>query len=149
MGFVAGDQVLVAHFGTGVVREVRNGGRYLVEVRGAAMVVTAIQLKPAAALGPRRRRRDEPPETSRRDLPSRTTAPSSLDLHGRTTAEAVVLLDEFLNEAMLAGLPEVRVIHGRSGGRVKAAVHARLKALRSVRWFRLDPANVGVTVVGL
>jgi DNA mismatch repair protein MutS2 len=61
----------------------------------------------------------------------------------------VAALDTFLNDAILAGVDEARVIHGRSGGRVKAAVHARLKRLAAVRGYRLDPANPGVTIVTL
>lgn len=56
---------------------------------------------------------------------------------------------EARNDAILSSLTEVRVIHGRSGGRLKAAVHARLRALPSVRSFRVDPANPGTTLVTL
>ena len=72
-----------------------------------------------------------------------------LDLHGKTTAEAIEALDAFLNDALLAGAGEARVIHGRSGGRLKAAVHARLRQLPSLRGFRVDPRNPGVTIVQL
>ena len=80
---------------------------------------------------------------------TRADAPAEIDLHGMTAAEAVAALDAFLNDALLAALGEVRVIHGRSGGRVKAAVHHRLRELPSIRDFRVDPANPGVTIVGL
>ena len=73
--------------------------------------------------------------------------PSSLDLHGKTVEEAVEALDTFLNDALLAGLAEVQVIHGRSGGRIKAAVHTRLRALSVVRAFRVNERNAGVTIV--
>jgi DNA mismatch repair protein MutS2 len=66
-----------------------------------------------------------------------------------TVEEAVAALDTFLNDALLAGHAEVRVIHGRGGGRLKAAVHARLKQLSVVRAIRLDPANPGVTIATL
>ena len=75
--------------------------------------------------------------------------PSTLDLHGKTREEAVSALDSFLNDAILAGLADVRVIHGRSGGRVKAAVHARLKETASIARYRVDPLNPGVTIVTL
>ena len=64
-----------------------------------------------------------------------------------TTEEAVSALETFLSDAILAGLAEVRVIHGRSGGKLRAAVHGRLKRMPSVRAFRLDHANPGVTIV--
>lgn len=127
----------------------RNRGRYLVEVKGAAMAVAEHQLTPIVET---KGTRKPPAQRLAADLavpPARGHAASSLDLHGKTTAEATAVLDEFLNDALLAGLAEVRVIHGRSGGRVKAAVEKRLTQLPSVRGFRLDPSNPGVTIVSL
>jgi DNA mismatch repair protein MutS2 len=66
-----------------------------------------------------------------------------------TRADALDALDAFLNDALLAGAAEVRVIHGRSGGKLKAAVDARLRQLPSIRGFRVDPRNAGVTIVQL
>jgi DNA mismatch repair protein MutS2 len=142
--FAAGDRVHVATLGTGIVREVRNGGRYLIELKGRSMVVSGSQLEPA----PERR------ETKRPDsIPSDPAAPAAasreLDLHGHTVLEALEALDSFINDALLDGCDEVRVIHGRGGGKLKAAVHGRLGQLPSVRAFRVDPANPGVTHVRL
>lgn len=147
MPFEPGAHVHVAMIGKGVVREARNGGRYLVDVKGAAMVVAEAQL--SAVEDTKRRPRRVEPSVAPAVVEPRARAASSIDLHGRTVAEAEEAVDEFLNAAMLAGLGEVRIIHGRSGGRVKAAVHARLKQLPSVRAFRVDPRNAGVTIVGL
>jgi hypothetical protein len=44
MPFVPGDSVHVSALGKGIVREVRNGGRYLVEIKGRSIVVAADQL---------------------------------------------------------------------------------------------------------
>jgi dsDNA-specific endonuclease/ATPase MutS2 len=38
-------------------------------------------------------------------------------------------------------------VHGRSGGRLRAALHRQLREVPAVRAFRLDPANAGVTIV--
>lgn len=151
--FEVGDAVHVALFGKGTVREARNGGRYLVEVKGASMVVAASALT-AVPEGKRGKRaaagRAAVPEPDRHAaVPSTVSAPSSLDLHGRTVAEAEALVDAFLNDAMLAGHATVRIIHGISGGRVRAAVHGRLRAYPTVRAFRVDPSNRGVTTVSL
>jgi DNA mismatch repair protein MutS2 len=147
MTFAPGDPVHVALFGRGIVREARNGGRYLVEVKRTAMVVTASQLTASDARPPARRLPVEAPGGGL-DV-SRGHAASSIDLHGKTTLEAAAAVDEFLNDALLAGIAEARIIHGISGGRVKAAVHARLKQIGSVRAFRIDPSNPGVTIVTL
>jgi DNA mismatch repair protein MutS2 len=146
--FAPGDEVHVAALGKGVVREARNGGRYLVELKGRSIVAHESQLRFMAA--PKRAAADPAaaaPDGS--DPPSRAHAPASLDLHGMTGGEAVAALDAFLDDALLAGHAEVIVIHGRSGGTLKRAVHARLDQLPSVRGYRLDPRNPGVTVVAL
>jgi DNA mismatch repair protein MutS2 len=146
MAFNPGDHVLVAHFGRAVVREVRNGGRYLVDLKGRAMVVAEGQL---TRVDDRRRQRVGERVAPATDALARTHAASSIDLHGMTTEEAVAAVYAFLNDAILASLDEVRIIHGRSGGRLKAAIHARLRGLTAIRGFRADPANPGVTIVSL
>lgn len=150
MPFTPGDPVHVAALGKAVVREVRNHGRYVVELKGRTLIVGEGELT-AVEEGKRRR----PPATSdghRLSLPpivARAHAPASIDLHGKTTDEAIEAVDAFVNDAILASLAEVRIIHGRSGGRLKRAVHARLRELRPVRAFRVDPRNPGVTLVTL
>ena len=150
MTFAPGDEVHVAALGKGVVREVRNGGRYLVELKGRSIVAAEGQL----TAGSGRKRADAGgSSSSQTSVPDSSRSAShvatSLDLHGMTVEEAVAALDTFLNDALLAGHADVRVIHGRGGGRLRAAVHARLRQLAVVRAFRLDPANVGVTIVTL
>ena len=144
MAFDPGAHVHVAHFGKGVVREARNGRRYLVELKGTSMVVAESQL--TAIEQPKRMAGAPAPAAIE---PIRVNAASSIDLHGRTMAEAEAEVDAFINDAILAGFDEVRIVHGRSGGRVKAAVHGRLSKLPSVRGFRVDPRNDGVTIVSL
>ena len=169
--FAPGDRVHVAALGTGVVREVRNGGRFLIELKGRSIVVAAADLKPAQP--PRRapvarstqhiareehvardgvaREKHVAREHVAREHLARSTQHVArvLDLHGKTTAEAIEALDAFLNDALLAGAGEAQIIHGRSGGRLKAAVHARLRQLPSLRGFRVDPRNPGVTIIQL
>jgi dsDNA-specific endonuclease/ATPase MutS2 len=147
--FKIGDFVHITNVGKGVIREVRNGNRYVVEIKGRTVVASAQQL---SAIEDTSRRPKPPPGAATTDLPAglaRAHAASQIDLHGMTAPDAVAALDMFLNDAILAAHDEVRVIHGRSGGRLKAAVHQRLRALPSVRDFRVDPANPGVTIVTL
>jgi len=148
MPFVPGDLVHVAALGKGVIREVRNGDRYLVDVKGRSLVTTGDQLT-LRQESPRNPARAKIAAASR--VPQQDEValaqPASLDLHGHTVAEALDALSSFLNSALLAGSPEVRIIHGRSGGKIKAALHAQLKRMRSIRSFRVDPQNAGVTIV--
>jgi DNA mismatch repair protein MutS2 len=149
MPFSPGDHVHVAALGKGIVREVRNADRYVVELKGRSIVVEARQLTTIDPAKPGGNRGARPAATSNAASPlERLHAPSTLDLHGLTVMEAVAALDAFINDAILAGRQAVQVIHGRGGGRVKAAVHARLREL-PVRHFRLDPSNPGVTIAEL
>jgi DNA mismatch repair protein MutS2 len=147
--FAAGDRVHIAGLGTGIVREPRNGGRYLVEIKGATMVVPGSQLEPPSPERRARNKKDDTAATREPDPGAAATGSTVLDLHGQTVLETIEALDAFLNDAFLDGRHEVRVIHGRGRGRLKAAVHQRLGQLSSVRAFRLDPANPGVTIVTL
>ena len=72
-----------------------------------------------------------------------------MDLHGLHVDEALVRIDEALDAALLAGHAEVRFIHGRSGGRLRGALHARLRDIPTVRGFDLDSRNPGVTIASL
>jgi DNA mismatch repair protein MutS2 len=151
MLFSPGDPVHVAALGKGIVREVRNAGRYLVEIKGTSIVVAAAQLAPVE---PRRSKRGAKRSVAAAQVDAATgdasaVAPRSLDLHGKTVDEALDAMDAFLNDALLEGAARVRIVHGRSGGRIKAAVHARLKRNPSIRGFQLDPTNHGVTIVTL
>lgn len=149
MTFGPGDAVRVAALGAGVVREVRNGGRYLVEIKGRSFVVAGSQLAASAPARTPRRARRSVAEPQGPAIGEPTTVSPSLDLHGMTVHEGLEALNRFLNTALLAGNHEVRIIHGRGGGRLKVAVHAQLKLFSSIRGFGLDPRNHGVTIVWL
>jgi len=132
--------------GKGVVREVRNNRRLLVDVQGLALVISDADVTALDAEGQRSR----PGASTRRrpDPPAPRHAPLEIDLHGLTVEEALVRAESALNEALLADAQVLRLIHGRSGGRIRAALHRRLRELPSVR-FHLDPRNEGVTIVEL
>ena len=68
-----------------------------------------------------------PPDVARARTASSGRGPRELDLHGCTVDEALERVERMLNDALLADALELRVIHGRSGGRLKAALHARLR----------------------
>lgn len=73
-----------------------------------------------------------------------------VNLIGMTTDEAIPELDKYLDDAYLAHLPQVRVVHGRGTGALKNAVHKHLKKLKYVKDFRLGvfgEGDSGVTIV--
>jgi len=150
MTYIVGDAVQVAGLGKGTVRAVLNNGRFRVELKGRFLIATSAQLTGAEATSPPRRAHRTSASTKPRE-PRAAEPPAklrSIDLHGRTVPEATAEVQAFLNAALLEGEAGVRIVHGRSGGRIRAAVHAQLRVM-SVRSFRLDPQNPGVTIVML
>jgi DNA mismatch repair protein MutS2 len=146
--FAAGDPVQTA-FGKGIVREVRNQGRVLVEVQGRALLFEAAALTHVAGDRKRPARLRASARPARPPAPDHTHRVRDLDLHGLTVDEAMARVDSALDAAMRADVAELRVIHGRGGGRLRAALHRRLAGIPTVRAFALDPRNEGVTVVRL
>ena len=73
-----------------------------------------------------------------------------INLIGLTVDEAVPELDKYLDDAYLAHLPQVRVVHGRGTGALRAGVHKHLKRLKYVKEFHLGEfgeGDTGVTIV--
>lgn len=75
---------------------------------------------------------------------------TELNLIGKNTDEGISLLDKYLDDAYLAHLPSVRIIHGRGTGALKNAVHNHLRRCKYVQSYRLGEygeGGTGVTVV--
>jgi DNA mismatch repair protein MutS2 len=68
---------------------------------------------------------------------------SELNLIGKTTADAEYEIDKFLDEAYLASLPRVRIIHGFGTGALKNFVHHFLKGHPHVSRFGFAPQDQG------
>lgn len=75
---------------------------------------------------------------------------TEINLLGKTVDEALPALDKYLDDAYLAHLPSVRVVHGKGTGALRSAVHNHLKRLKYVKEFRLGEygeGDAGVTIV--
>jgi DNA mismatch repair protein MutS2 len=144
--FAIGDLVQTL-FGKGLVREARNNGRFLVDVGGRAMVIPEADISPLDVR--KRKAASAAPIASSSDRQSAPKSRAEIDLHGLTVEEALARAEDALNDALIADCAELRVIHGRSGGRIRTALHQRLREIPSVRGFGIDPRNPGVTIVKL
>lgn len=79
-----------------------------------------------------------------------STISPEVNLIGMTVDEALPVLDKYLDDAYLSHLNQVRVVHGRGTGALKAGVHKHLKKLKYVKEFRLGEfgeGDSGVTIV--
>jgi DNA mismatch repair protein MutS2 len=79
-----------------------------------------------------------------------TSIHPEINLIGKTVDEALFELDKYLDDAYLAHLPQVTVIHGRGTGALKNAIHKHLKKIKYVKSFRVGgfgEGDNGVTIV--
>lgn len=80
---------------------------------------------------------------------SRSVSPE-INLLGMTVDEAIPQLDKYLDDACIAHLQQVRVVHGKGTGALRAGIHKHLKKVKSVKEFRLaefGEGDAGVTIV--
>ncbi|MGN0250699.1 MAG: endonuclease MutS2 [Oliverpabstia sp.] len=73
-----------------------------------------------------------------------------INLLGKTVDEAIAELDKYLDDAYLAHIPSVRVVHGKGTGALRKGVHNYLRKVKYVSSFRLGEfgeGDAGVTIV--
>ncbi len=166
MPFPVDSPVVVTSLGkTGRVVEAARGGRYRVRV-GSLLIVCREEELTEAPSGDRSRGRKRGRGDRRGAAASEQSSGSgqdaavasplsprtrerlgSIDLHGSTVEEAVRKVEERIDRALRANIDRLEIIHGRSSGRIKAAIHRLLRQLTAVRHFEVDPHNPGVTLV--
>jgi DNA mismatch repair protein MutS2 len=146
-----GDRVRVSGTGSkGIVVEVREG-RAVVETAGLRMQVPLEELSVL-----------EPAEESGKKPSSQTAASASswqgpeaepaseIDLRGFRVADLGIEVDRAIDQAVLGGLGELRIIHGKGTGALRAAVSEILAADGRVSDFRMGgpgEGGAGVTIV--
>lgn len=78
------------------------------------------------------------------------TMHQEVNLIGMTVDQAMPVMEKYLDDAYLAHMTQVTVIHGRGTGALRTAVHNRLKKLKYVKSYRLGEfgeGDMGVTIV--
>ncbi len=88
--------------------------------------------------------------TGRLKMSKSMSVSTEINLLGKTTDEAIAELDKYLDDAYIAHLPSVRVVHGKGTGALRNAVHSHLKRLKYVKEYRLGEygeGDAGVTIV--
>ena len=126
-----------------------DGAKAALTVNGVVFTVKTDDLQPA------REPQDTPAPTVKVTLPRALgNTPSEINLIGLRVEEAVERLDSFINQSVLARLPEVRVVHGFGTGRLRNGIHAWLRQQKLIKSFRLgkdgtDPGGSGCTIVFL
>ncbi len=149
-GFRVGDAVRLDWAGRrGVVRSLHRGGVLTVEVEGKAFRLPARSLEPSG--------KEDGADRSRvvigHEVPSPAgTFSSELQVRGRRAEEAIEMLDKYLDDALLVGVPRVRILHGKGTGALAKAIAHYLEEHAGVASFgpaRPEEGDWGVTQVEL
>ena len=77
---------------------------------------------------------------------------TEINLLGKTVDEAIAVLDKYLDDASLAHLSSVRIVHGKGTGALRSGIHNYLKRQKHVKSFRLGAfgeGDAGVTIAEL
>jgi DNA mismatch repair protein MutS2 len=145
---VVGDRVKLRSFGSvGIVDQIKNG---VAEVRVKSLRLREkldnLELVEATAPKPQpgkleKLRRSAATETQLAAADDK--AQSELNVIGQTTDEAVDAVDKFLDEASLASLSKVRIIHGHGTGALRRAIGALLDGHPHVSRFLPAPPDQG------
>lgn len=141
-----GDWVTIAGVGKVGVIESIGGKNAKVRVGEVSFNCKTTNLSPASAPPPKPKSvyAEKIPEPSlpRKDL-------ERLDLHGLRVDEAISALEYRIDQAALAGLDRIEVLHGIGSGRIRDALFRHLPTLKVVKSFRPDDSNPGVTWIYL
>ena len=128
----------------GIINEIRNGRAYMtagpmsVDVPLSQLIATDKKAQVAA------------PTTDTTKLPRPESVPSSIMVRGMLVAEAMPLVENYLDRAYRSNHTMVTVIHGRGEGILRREVHALCSRLSYVKSFRLGvegEGGYGVTIV--
>ncbi|WP_332238934.1 endonuclease MutS2 [Sporolactobacillus sp. KGMB 08714] len=142
-GFKPGDRVKIVSYGQdGYIVEKINDHEYLVQVGILKMNVAGTDLKSV-----REEKKVRPVVNVRTS--GRTVKPE-LDLRGERYEDAMLKVEKYLDEAMLAGYPRVSIIHGKGTGALRKGVTKLIEKHPRVKDSRLGSqgeGGSGVTVV--
>lgn len=142
-----GDSVLVRGYNqVGTVYSAPKKGRVEVRVGAMRLTVPVEHVSPSEAVQP-----VAPPPKARGTKRTTDLRGANLELHLRRlrAEDASEALDRFLDDAVLSGLPFVRIVHGKGGGVLREITRAALKRHPDVRSYHSatpDEGGDGVTV---
>ena len=150
-GILVGDTVELLKLGTKAsVLAINKDGTYQLQAGIMKLTAKADEIylleneNPYKAKGSR-------PAHSGREMKMTATA-TEIDLRGMDSIEAITVLDRYIDEAMRGNLSQVRIIHGKGTGALRAAVQQSLKKNKFVKKYRLGvygEGEDGVTIAEL
>lgn len=142
-----GDEVQVASLGQkGFVVELLSGGEALVQI---GIMKMKVKLNDLSVVQEKKAEKQVHLTSVKR---AKEDVRAELDLRGTNVEEAIVEIDRYLSEAMLAGYHQIHLIHGKGTGVLRIGVQDYLSRNRLVKSYRngsFGEGGNGVTVVEL
>lgn len=150
---VRGDNVLITDINTEgvVISGPDNSGSYIIQ---AGIMKTKVGEKSLRLLDKAHKKVTLNNKSIRRDVISKANRELrlELDIRGYAADEAIIELDRFIDSALMTGVKQLTVIHGKGTGVLRAAVQNRLRKSSVVSSFRpgmYGEGEAGVTIVEL
>lgn len=128
----------------GIINEIRNGRAYLT----AGPMTVDVPVSQLIATDKKAKIATPPADTTK--LPQADSVPPSIMVRGMLVAEAIPLVENYLDRAYRSNHSVVTVIHGRGEGILRREVHALCARLKYVKSYRLGgegEGGFGVTIV--
>ncbi|EHB6444122.1 endonuclease MutS2 [Enterococcus faecalis] len=134
----AGDEVIVNTYGQrGTLLKDNSKGQWQVQLGILKMNVSEEDMTPVAP-----QKEAKPRVTTVRSAESSHVG-TQLDLRGKRYEEALAEVDQYIDAAILAGYPQVTIVHGKGTGALRTGITEFLKNHRSVKSYEFAPQNQG------
>ena len=141
-GVLVGDTVELLKLGTRAsVIAINKDGTYQLQAGILKMTVKPDEVYLLEHHNPYQEKKERPKHSGREMQVA--AVPSEVDLRGMDSVEAVCVLERYLDEAMRGKCQNVRIIHGKGTGVLRAAVHQALKKNKFIKKFRLGVYGEG------
>ena len=141
-GVMVGDTVELLKLGTKAsVIAINKDGTYQLQAGILKMTAKPDEVCPLENDNPYKEKKARPAHSGREMKLS--AMPTEVDLRGMDSIEAISVLERYLDEAMRSNLKQVRIVHGKGTGVLRAAVQQSLRRNKYVKKFRLGVYGEG------
>ena len=111
---------------------------------------SVVNYKNLELLAPEKAPKPQHQPKDRYSINKAATINPEINLLGNTVDEAIARLEKYLDDAMIAGLTSVRVVHGKGTGALRKGIHEYLRKLKFGKSYKLaefGEGDAGVTIV--
>lgn len=147
--FKVGDPVFVTTLSLkGTVKSPANKNGDIIVQMG--FLSSTVNYKNLELLDAKKENTQENKPKDRYSINKAATISPEINLLGNTVDEAVARLEKYLDDAMIAGLSSVRVVHGKGTGALRKGIHEYLRRQKFIKSYKLaefGEGDAGVTIV--